>query len=526
MRTNLINLCTRLSRGKVAPEDLKDAGDSSLVETAFNLLGATKALLVFDNVDEYIDLVDLTASGLVKLVIEEAFKRPHAARVIFTCRPNVSFVAPHLLQLPIEGFSQSDCVVLFRKYKTALEPSVLEALAIRARTLTDGHPFWINIIAAQAVVSLAAAETFMDDLERSDISSSASQSDALARQMPSVVWQRLSERQRILLRGMAEGVCEENKEQLAKILKKELTYNAVEKGLTRLRQLNLVVVKSADTAREYFDLHPLVRRFVRHRGSRDQRNKYIAMFVAYFEGVIKTLSPNLEAHASFSNLRNWSYKIELEVNRSNFEAAIATLHDANLKLEEAGYLEEYVRVGELVFDKADWSICASIKHFDLEVCSLVDALSQLGRYSEADRYLDRLRSTVGTSGISFLRLCEAATMRHWRADEFEAAIPHGRAGVELKARSGADIDVDRRTLPIAGRTVCRVSFLQICSKYLDNNEPSACSKDADVDRADRGGGARSVNSSDKRGNRTSEAIARRVSLMRPAKYLPLTFPSE
>lgn len=444
IHTNLVNLCHRLSNGALSPEELKSESDISLVENLFRLMGETRAIIVFDNVDKYIDLEDLSPNGALKILVNEALRRTHNARFVFTCRPNVRLVETNLLPLAISGLKDNECLELFKSYQTTLSEVQLQQLADKAMEKTEGHPFWLNVIAGQAQISLEKASSLLDELSARQASDLASASDVLADQILHAVWQTLNDRNRTLLKAMAEAVCEQSKDQLVKILHKELNYSSITKSLNRLRALNLIVMKSSARGVEFFDLHPLVRRFVRSRFSPEQRKRFIALFVAYFDGIIVGLKKRLGTRTPFSDFRNWSYKIELEINRGDARRALESLNEVSSELEDAGYLEEFIRLAALVLENLDWeeSVASDLRHFDVQVCKLSDALSELGRYSEADCYLDRLDMCVRGGGVSVVNLCNARAYRYWHAEEFKSAIVHAQRGVGLKLGSGADIDVD------------------------------------------------------------------------------------
>lgn len=446
MHTNLAGICYRLAEGDVAMEDLKEQTDQSLIEILFQLLGTKKAVFVFDNVDTYIDLRDLRPDRSVKTLVTWALSNEHNARFIFTCRPQIDFVATNFMHLPITGFAEDEAVQLFRQYRLSCPEAVLEEIAKRARGLTDGHPFWLNIIAAQASLGITHAESFMDAVEAGSAHEFANASDVLAAQTLGAVWQRLNDKQRLLLRGMSEAVCEQTEEELVAILQEQLNYNALHKSLKKLQQLNLIVTRRADkNSAASFDLHPLVRRFVRTKFTPEEQRPFVLLFIGYFDKLISRLkSRGVNTRSSFSDFSNWSHKIELELNSNRPDAALNTLYEVSSSLREAGYLEEYVRISELVYARVDWRVTieTSTKQFVREICNTADALIYLGRYDQADAHLARLESHIVSAGFAYLMLCDTRAFNYWHQDRFQDAIREGRRALDLKSRSGADVDVD------------------------------------------------------------------------------------
>lgn len=444
MHTNLASICYRLAAGSLAMEDLKEETEESLIDLLFQFLGERKALFIFDNVDEYIDLKTLLPHRAVGKLVHAAIAQDHRAKFIFTCRPQVNFVASRSQQLAITGFSETESHALFGKYPIKCTDDELRHLSSRARELTDGHPLWLNIIAAQASVTYVAALTLIDTVKNGTSTASADSSDRLATQTLAAVWIRLNDKQKILLRGMSEAVCQQTEQELVSIMAAKLNYNGLNRSLKKLRELNLVVTRQSEQNVDSYDLHPLVRRFVRSRYSADEQRQFILLYIGYFDSLISKIKARLGAKSSFSDFSNWAHKIELEINRGRPDFALATLHEVSNQMIEAGYVEEYVRLADLVFSRLDWrnAIAETMPFFVNEVCDAIEILSQLGRYEAADKYLDHLQKEVNSSGVAYLQLCDAHAFRLWQQDRFLDAVAIARPAVVLKRTSGADVKVN------------------------------------------------------------------------------------
>lgn len=474
MHTNLANICCRLSKGVTTPLELKSFDEDQLIEMLFDLLEKARVLFVFDNIDEYIDLTTFHPDRSVKKIVHAALSRQHNSKFIFTCRPRIDLVAARMIELPLSDFTIDETLWLFSKYDIRADASELKGLARRARDITNGHPFWINIIAAQAAQGAQSASSFMDAIEQSESTAIGTQSDNLARQTLDEVWTRLNDKQRTLLCGLAEAVCQQTEEELVAIMAKRLNYNALNKSLKKLRQLNLIVTKPGLTSADGYDLHPLVRRYVRSKFPHEQRQAYMTLFISYFDTMISKLRSTLGSRPSLLDLSNWSHKIELEINRHEPESALKTLGEVANAMVERGYTEEYIRLSHLVLSKLDWQHCidTNVPSFSIQVCYFSKALVHLGRHHEADEALQRLENTLTSSGIDHLRLLDTFTYRYWVTDDFDQAIGYGRQAQVLKNKSGADIELDvTQNLALALRDSRRPTEVEEALKlFLKGND--------------------------------------------------------
>jgi tetratricopeptide (TPR) repeat protein len=80
--------------------------------------------------------------------------------------------------------------------------------------------------------------------------------------------------------------------------------------------------------------------------------------------------------------------------------------------------------------------------YDEVVHSTVRALSEFGRFSEADAVINKLLSIVEGKSALYIMTCSAASYSHWTASKFDRAVEFSFLGVEAKKESGLDTRFD------------------------------------------------------------------------------------
>ncbi|RZK14028.1 MAG: hypothetical protein EOO43_16965, partial [Flavobacterium sp.] len=85
--TIIISIVERLTNGKYRSYQLARESVSGIINLFFEELGDKKALFVFDNIDNYIDLVNFYPSRGIKELLNKVLSNNHNSKFLFTCRP-------------------------------------------------------------------------------------------------------------------------------------------------------------------------------------------------------------------------------------------------------------------------------------------------------------------------------------------------------------------------------------------------------------------------------------------------------
>lgn len=443
IRTQLTEVVVRFSGGEIASSDLSESTDEELIEILIEQTKNANAVLVFDNVDSYVDLENRLFTGTLDLLVQRFAASDSNSRVVLTCRPDVQYAPSSVITFSMTGISAEEAIELFSK--RAPKIAIPEQDVRDAHEATNGHAFWLDLLAVQVTkVPGTTLRKLLNDLRRGR----ENVPDVL-----SSIWDKLALREQTLLRFMAEAVRPENADTIEHFVASKLNYKNFSRSLRSLVSLNLIVVKPEADVPDLYDLHPLVRQFVRTRFERTERADYIAVVIGQYKVIIGAIGSLLGINLPFAMLERWSQKAELEVSAGRYEDAFETLSEIKDALIGGGHVQEYVRVGRILFESIDWETAATkYKQFDAVVETVIFALDGLGEYDAADSLLERYEATIPQKTARYIGFCDTKAYSYWARGEFEEAIEWATRGDSLKAETNVDTSFDcKHTLALAER---------------------------------------------------------------------------
>ncbi len=429
----LASVVEKLSAGRVFGQDLANQGAEAIIELLLNLVGDRRILLVFDNVDHYVDLESERLGGSPELLVQALLKSQVRAQVVFTCRPNVTYDHALVLSQRLEGLDLQATYDLFERRKARSSPDEIE----QAHLVTNGHAFWLDLLAIQ--VKQRAPTTTLRVLVN-EIHSGGGQLPANTLKS---IWTTLRSREHTVLRAMAETVKPETEAQIGDYLVRELNYNKVVKALNVLRAVNLIVVKRRADAPDLLELHPLVRQFVRNSFPAKERLSFIDAIASIYTLFRNRYKVQLSELPPISVLEYWTQDAELNVEAERFGDAFNILAEAAESFASSAYPREFCRVARVLLSKAPWTKdWAKYNFFDLVFLAYVSTLAYLGEHEEVDVLLDEYEKTVPAKDARYVRYCAERAHSKWIRGDLASALEWGQLGTKLKSSSGADINVD------------------------------------------------------------------------------------
>ena len=414
----------------VLPADLASQSPHALARLFARLTSDLRLLVVFDNVDHYVDLERGVLLGAAGDFVSTLLEYPSHAGLVFTCRPNMASGDAQVLSHRVEGLTAAETLELFHRRGAAAGWDDVE----RAGALTEGHALWLDLIAAQ-VARRPGSERLSELLDEI-----ASGGGRIPEATLKSIWSQLADREQLVLQVLAETVRPTTALQVADYLGSRLRYNRVTKAVGQLRSMNLVVVKRQEGA-EAYELHPLIRTFVRRTHRKTDRVWFIDAILSVYNAMFDLQRSTLTGRTPARTVRHWLEGVELHVNAERPDAAIASLHEINNAATSEAPVE-FARVAGLVFDRDDLEAVASLPHFDDVFPDYVRTLAALGATEEAFGALERYERTLSGKEVRYISLCDMRCYLHWWNRNYDAAIKWGSEGVALKKASGVDTAFD------------------------------------------------------------------------------------
>lgn len=424
----LASVAEKLSRGKISGEDLAKQSASSVVEILIRLIRGIKVLFVFDNVDHYVDLETERMAGSPAIFIESLLRSDSPSRAVFTCRPSVVYDSALAHSCRLEGIGLDAAVQLFSRRGASSEAHEIG----EAHRLTEGHAFWLDLLAIQ--VAKPASPVKLTAL----VKEIGAGGGPLPDNTLNSIWTTLKSREQTVLRSMAETVKPESEVEIGEYLHDQLHFNKLMKALKALRALNLVVVKRRADAPDVLELHPMVRQFIRQRFTRPERLSFIDAIILVYQRYIGNNKSRLSERPSLSFLQNWTQNAELDIAAGKFGEAFLTLAEVADAFRSSGYPREFTRTARLLLSAVDWiAEHSKFNGFDIVFHYQAELLGYLGEYQEVEDLLEKYEATVPAKDARYINYCEMRCHLNWVRGEFSKAVEWGKIGQSLKD-SGVD----------------------------------------------------------------------------------------
>ena len=404
-----------------------------LVDSFFIALGKRRIVFVFDNIDSYVDLETFRPTGVFKYFFEQALAQDHCSKFLFTCRPFIREASINFYQISLSGVSEIECEELFKFYNIPFKKEELKVFSNRVHKLTKGHPLWLNLIAGQAIRGIDTVNDFISRIENKTNFDENDFSVILSEKILTEVWNSLNDKQRVLLRGLSETVKPESEESLKIILQSELSNNQFSRGLRTLKNLNLVESLSDGE----LELHPLVKEFIISKYPNTERAKFITLLVQYYDKVIYILKPKLGSNLTYNEFLNWTSKVELEINKRDFQSALICLEEVRRPLLIAGYSEEYLRVSEMLYNAVDWekAVSQEYTYFHDHFITLTHTQTHMGMFEVCENNLNKYVGYIPGKSSHYLAYCSSKTYNYWYQGLFSKAISIAEEGLYLMNES-------------------------------------------------------------------------------------------
>lgn len=220
-----------------------------------------------------------------RIFIEYILQKNHECRFIFTCRPFIKQADVGFFQIELKGFPYEESVELLEQYNISIRNTEKDKLYQELHNLTQGHPLWLNLLAAQATRGIDKLEEFISNITKGVNRGDLTETSIVSERILGELWKSLNNKQKILLRCLSELIKSEEKDEIAKIIAGELNYNQFTRALNNLKLLNLVVTKTKPGREEEIELHPLVKNFLKYILPLNEQSKYISIIIDYYDKV-------------------------------------------------------------------------------------------------------------------------------------------------------------------------------------------------------------------------------------------------
>ena len=421
LSTQILRLVERLSGGETDARQIEVTDIKAVIGVLFRVLQDRKALLVFDNVDQYVDLETLRPVKGLEIFVSEIQARSHQSFFLFTCRPDIRVDESRAVRVSLSGLTEDQTWELIAARGV---PKKDHHLAKELHRTTDGHPLWVNLIAMQAIRHKDRLRGALDLI---------SQGGATLPDTTRTTWDMLNDQQRNVLRTMAELDRPEPESQLLDLLPK-INLNRLNRALRTLRAFHLIETRTQPEGERLLGLHPIIREFVRTSFPKKDRENYVVPIIVYLDRMIGRFKNILSQEPPYEILENWIRKAELQITFQSFEEATSTIAEISHPLVNRGYSEEMIRLTRFLLREIDWAeACSSYKDFDTVFDQCLTQMIQMG-HNDFQDLLTRYENAIPGRSSQFILLCDLRCYADWYIGKYDSAIRWGEQGDRLKKK--------------------------------------------------------------------------------------------
>ena len=439
LATQLLRLIERLSDGRIMASEIENSEIRAIIGVLFHVLKDGPALMVFDNVDQYVNLDTGEPIRGLDTLISEAEVRNHQSCFLFTCRPGVRIDESRGTRIELLGLTESETRDLIAAHGSLAKEC---RLAEELHHATNGHPLWISLIAMQALQRDDGLRGALDLIKRGG---------ATLPETTRTIWRTLNRQQRDVLRTMAELDRPEPWNHLLSILPGVNT-NRVHRTLRSLQNVHLIELRAQPGGDPLVGLHSIIREFVRNSFPIKEREQYIGKILDFLDRMIGMFRGTLSQDPSYDVLEHWMRKAEYQITFGHFGKATDTIAEISRPLANRGYAEDMIRITLRLLRECDWTeACMSYRKFDGVFEQCLTHMTQMG-HDEVPGLLEKYEHTISHRSAQFILLCDLRCYYHWYIGQYDEAIRFGQEGEKLRERTTVDtVFSTRHNLALARR---------------------------------------------------------------------------
>ncbi len=378
----------------------------------------------------------------------------------------------NVYQIRLQGLTENETIELFHKFQLPIKDEELANLAIVVYNLTIGHTHWIKLFIGQAFSGKENLVNFINAVKDKTNFKEDNLAAIFSQNILDVIWNTLNDDQKFILRSLSELVKAETANNISQTINSEINFNQFNRSLRRLKRLNLIVTKTLANEEEQLELHPLVKEYILQKYPlQNERSKFITLFVNFYNNRICILRKRLNWKMTLSEFEQWTSKVELEINNSDFKSALITLQEVEDPLLTAGYLTEYIRVAEKLFNSISWetAIVEEYGYFHEQIKSYISTLTETGNIVAANDNIVHYAATIQGKGAHYLNYCEINCYHYWFIGSFENAIKWGERIIDLKKDEGLNAITNSLALALRDSRVPE-NIDKALNYFLEGNE--------------------------------------------------------
>ncbi|PKM51708.1 MAG: hypothetical protein CVV02_05440 [Firmicutes bacterium HGW-Firmicutes-7] len=442
MHLKILQLLEVVSSGVESVILYKDEKIENTISRFYNQIKYKKLLIVFDNIDAYVNLEREELVGELKDLLDIVLDREHSSKIIMTSRIPVYDHRANFKTIKLEGLNELEGIEYFIKRDIKLDDNVELLYCKKIINLTKGHPWWIGLIIGQISTNGYGLKHYMET-NGTNILSGTTQ----LKQYFDEIWETLGINNfgkigQRLVRYLVETSKPLTANEICS-LDKATTFQKANKVLELLKKLNLLEAHEDSLTREvYFQVHPLVREFIHNNYSVEKQKPYVCTILKLFvdSRIVNAIFYGREQlsdnFSGYKNVKDLIYSIDTCINSRNSSQALALIVQYYKDIRDEGFHQDFVSLSYRILNVIEWDKeqIVKVKRKAEFLSDLIDTSDKIDNGEKSNAYIMKYDSLIEKNTIPYSGLLGALANREWRHCRFDKALKHISEYEEMKKK--------------------------------------------------------------------------------------------
>jgi predicted MPP superfamily phosphohydrolase/tetratricopeptide (TPR) repeat protein len=388
-------------------------------------------LVVFDNVDAYVNLDTEELVGELNLLIDKVLNIEHKSKIIMTCRIPVYDSRANFRSIKLDGLKEPEGIDFFKLRGIKLETEEELEYCKKIISKTKGHPWWLGLVAGQiATDSSNNFKTYMQLHGDNLLSNKNKLQDFFE-----VIWNQLGNAKKgktgqSILRHLIETTKPISVSNITSLVNEN--YNRVTRILNMLKKLSLLERHEDEQDELLYQVHPLVREYLHTKYTVEKQKNYVCSILKlYLEPQIIIALFDHNQILPITGNRAKSSKdivdsIDTCINSRNYVEALKLLSEYYIILRDEGLFHDYISLGCRILKIIDWEKeqIVKVKRLSRFLADLIDILDTMGQVKNRDFFLKQYKNFSEQHTIPYSGYLTTLAIIEWRNEDFSSALQH------------------------------------------------------------------------------------------------------
>lgn len=424
MHVKLLQILEKLSGGKDTVQRYKDETVHETINRFYGFVKNQSTLVIFDNVDAYVDLDNSELIGELSEFVQVMLTREHKSMIILTCRIPIYDSNACFGSVKLDGFKEPDAIQYFKQRGVNLEQGEDIKACKEIIRITKGHPWWIGLIIGQMQLEKVSISNYLS-VHKDDLLTKGSQVEKYFDSIWKTIGE-IKENYHKIIRHLVESVNPLTVDEISRLLQN--SYNQTNKAINKLYRWNLLIRHEGADSPKY-QVHPLVREYIHKKYDVESQKPYMLTIVKWligsdaYEQIINQVQV-FENSIRKTDIAKIIDSIETCLNARDASQALLIVSAYIQPLEESGCYAEIHSLGLRILNEIDWEKeqVGKVRVKATFLAKFIDLLSIQMDKEKVDYYLKMYEDNCEKNTLPYGEYLSLKALVNWRQGDWDEGL--------------------------------------------------------------------------------------------------------